>query len=104
MTHRGTIVFMLTNIGSKSEGIKPFLYKGKGEFLDIWIPEDDSHLGNMIAKYDGQQVTLHGKFNEYNIFLIDIVESANPAQTTPSTETIEEAEPVDSKNKTTTEE
>lgn len=113
MTQQGTIVFMRTNIGSKSEGIKPFLYVGKGKFLDIWKSEDDSMNGDMLAPYDGQQVTAHGEINDYDIFIIETIETATPVETPPPaapteptevitpTENIEDTEPVDSENNNT---
>ena len=113
MTQQGTIVFMRTNIGSKSEGIKPFLYVGKGKFLEVWMSKDESLAGDMLAPYDGQQITAHGEINEYDIFLIEAIEPAKPIEAPApeepaeptETEPIEEAESVDSDdNNTATEE
>ena len=116
MTQQGTIVFMHTNIGSKSEGIMPFLYVGKGKFLEIWMSKDESLSGDMLVPYDGQQITAHGEINEYDIFLIEAIETAQPVEalapadstestepTDPaeSTEPIEDTEPVDSENNNT---
>ncbi len=119
MTHQGTIVFMLTNIGSKSEGIKPFLYIGKGKFLEIWMSGDESMSGDMLIPYDGQQIAVHGEVNDYDIFIIETIETiktiglpaptdpqktteiVEPTEPTEPTEPIEDTEPVDSENNNT---
>lgn len=113
MIQKGTIVFMRTNIGSKSEGILPFLYIGKGKFLEIWKSEDDSMRGDMLVPYDGQQITAHGEINDYDIFIIETIETGKPIaahppavptetqETITPTETIEDTKPVDSENNNT---
>lgn len=70
----GIIVFRLTNIGSKSEGILPFLYSGMGVFIRVWKNGDDSLNGKELQEFDGKRVTVEGKENEYGIFCIDKIQ------------------------------
>lgn len=81
----GTIVFQLKNIGSKSEGLSPFLYEGKGSFLKVWKDGDCSLIGEDLMPYDGKRVVIEGEIDEdYGIFLIEniqecVLENANEA-------------------------
>lgn len=67
---QGIIVYKLTNIGTKSEGLKPFLYSGNGNFHCIWIKGDYSLNGQMLTEYDGKAVALEGEMNEKKVFCI----------------------------------
>lgn len=70
--YHGTIVFQLINIGSKSEGLHPFLYRGKGEFLKVWREDDCSFEGNSLMPYDGKNVIIEGALDEeIGIFIIE---------------------------------
>lgn len=71
----GTIVFQLKNIGSKSEGLTPFLYEGKGSFLKVWKDGDCSLFGEGLIPYDGKRVAIGGEIDEdYDIFLIENIQ------------------------------
>jgi hypothetical protein len=73
--HYGTIVFQLINIGSKSEGLHPFLYEGKGEFLKVWLEEDCSFEGDALKPYDGKSVIIEGALDEeIDIFIIENIQ------------------------------
>lgn len=74
---QGIIIFKLTNIGTKSEGIRPFLYSGNGSFQRVWIKGDYSLNGRMLAEYDGKTVSLEGELNEYDIFCITQITVTN---------------------------
>jgi hypothetical protein len=68
----GTIVFQLINIGSKSEGLHPFLYRGKGDFLKVWREDDYSFEGDSLMPYDGKNVIIEGTLDEdIGIFIIE---------------------------------
>ena len=66
----GIVVFRLVNVGSKSEGVKPFLYQGNGSFQAVWMEDDLSLNGKALQPFDGKAVTVEGKMNEYDIFVI----------------------------------
>ena len=73
--HYGTIVFQLINIGSKSEGLHPFLYEGKGAFLKVWLEEDCSFEGDALKPYDGKSVIIEGALDEeIDIFIIENIQ------------------------------
>ena len=67
---KGIIVFRLINIGSKSEGLRPFLYQGKGDFQAVWMAEDQSLEGRALQRFDGKAVALQGEMGENDLFLI----------------------------------
>ena len=66
----GTVVFILENKGSKSEGTFPFLYLGNGEFVRVWLDGDISAFGNGFREFDGMRVTLVGEKNEQGVFIV----------------------------------
>ena len=66
----GIVVFKLVNIGSKSEGMRPFLYQGNGIFQPIWMPNDFSLEGNDLKPFDKKEVSIDGIIEEHGIFLI----------------------------------
>lgn len=71
----GTIIFQFANIGSKSEGLRPFLYEGKGSFLKVWKDGDCSLMGEDLMPYDGKRVSIEGEIDEdYGIFLIENIQ------------------------------
>lgn len=70
----GTIVFKLTNIGSKSEGLRPFLYLGNGVFEQVWLVDDVSLDGSELRLYDTKKVSVTGEYTQQNIFLIQSIE------------------------------
>lgn len=73
--HYGTIVFQFINTGSKSEGLHPFLYEGKGEFLKVWHEEDCSFEGDLLKPYDGKSVIIEGALDEeVDIFIIENIQ------------------------------
>lgn len=69
----GIVVFKLANVGSKSEGIRPFLYCGEGAFVEIWKDGDLSLDGAALREYDGKRVSLCGAYNEYEVYIIKII-------------------------------
>ena len=81
---KGTIVFRLTNVGTKSEGKFPFLECEGGELIRVWKAGDISFEGSDFMPYDGMSVILSGEYNENGIFVADSVSTnipdAEPAQ------------------------
>ena len=71
---KGIVVFKLVNVGSKSEGLRPFLYQGNGSFQSIWLTDDFSLEGTDLKPYDGKEVTVEGELEEHGIFLIKSLE------------------------------
>jgi len=70
----GTIIFKLANVGSKSEGVYPYLVSDSGEIFKIWKKGDISIDATALQPYDGKKVILTGEMSENDIFLINSVE------------------------------
>ena len=73
----GIVVFNLANVGSKSEGLRPFLYQGKGNFQPIWLMDDFSLGGIELIPFDGKKVSVEGEIDENDIFLIKSIKENN---------------------------
>lgn len=71
---KGTILFVLINVGSKSEGQHPFLYEGNGVFRKVWLDGDISFTGDKLREYDGKYVSLSGEADENDVFIIKSIE------------------------------
>lgn len=99
----GLIIFKLINVGSKSEGLRPFLYGGKGKFLEV-TKADDYTLGcDSLLPFDGKRVTIDGELDEnVDIFVINTISEVVENRTEEPVEATEEAEP-DAENATETE-
>ena len=79
MELRGIVIFKLSNVGSHSEGVFPYLYIGKGEFVKIYMIDDNPFENNFLQEYDSKKVILEGEFNEYNTFVIEKIDEDLPA-------------------------
>ena len=73
----GIVVFRLVNVGSKSEGLRPFLYQGNGNFQPIWLESDSSLEGNDLKPFDGKEISADGEVEEHGVFLINNIEQKN---------------------------
>ena len=80
MILEGLVVYKQTNVGSKSEKMTPFIYKGMGEYLKIWKSGDLSWNGEALERYDGKRVIAQGTMNEYDVFLIEEINSEDTAK------------------------
>ena len=56
----GTVVFLLSNIGTKSEGILPFLYVSQNTMYKLHLRGDDSFEERGLFPYDGKRVIVSG--------------------------------------------
>ena len=74
MQMEGIVVFRLTGMGTRSEGIRPFLYLGNAIFQKIWLQGDTSFNGIALMTYDSKHVVVEGETNEYDIFTIKTIE------------------------------
>lgn len=70
----GTVVFLKTNEGSKSEAIVPFLYQGKDSSPQrIMLREDNPFENNGLTAYDGKTVELAGAIAPSGTFLAETI-------------------------------
>ena len=67
---RGIVCFMLANVGSKSEGMRPFLYLGNGEYKQVWMDGDESMNGEALLEFDSKTVLAQGEEDSNGIFCI----------------------------------
>ena len=74
--HNGLIVFKHSNHGSKSEGLRPYLYKGFGQFMAVWKEDDYTLSGEGLLPYDGMNVVITGYDGDADIFVIETIENA----------------------------
>ena len=75
-TYSGTIIFLKTNEGTKSECLAPYLYRGKDEPpLSVMIKDDNPFENNALQSYDGQRVELSGIQTETTGFIADEIKS-----------------------------
>lgn len=76
---KGKVVFILTDVGSKSEGEYPFIELGKGKRAKVYLEGDDPFGNGGMRDYEGKTVVAEGEFNEYGIFIAKSVEIAEEA-------------------------
>ena len=67
----GTVVFLLTNEGSKSESRLPFLYINKNEIVKIYFHGDNPFENPTLQQYDGKTVEIRGKMKSNRSFVIE---------------------------------
>lgn len=67
---RGTIVFELVNAGSKSEGVKPFLYKNRNAKIRVFKKDDNPFENASFNDFDGVRVEVIGSLGRGNVFCV----------------------------------
>ena len=67
---KGTVVFQLSNVGSKSEGVLPYLYENNGVFTRIYANDDDPFSNEKLRQFDGRYVHAEGETNRHGVFCI----------------------------------
>ncbi len=75
----GTVIYLRTNEGSKSECVAPFLYQGRDVGTTRLMLKDDNPFENRgFLAFDGQAVEVSGKFGNGGTFIADDIRM-NPA-------------------------
>ena len=74
LTKTGTVVFLETKKGSKSEGSYPHLYESAGNCVRIMMKEDNPFENAELLPYDGKRVVVRGIMSQGNIFIINSIE------------------------------
>ena len=91
----GIVEFILSNVGSKSEKMQPFLREADGNLVEIFKESDNPFVNESLKEYEGKTVKVTGEENEYGLFIIDqieVIEGAGEAkEATPESETEEKA-------------
>ncbi len=71
---KGTVIFQMANIGSKSEGCYPFLRLEDGTLLKIAMAGDNPFENTALRPYDQKTVVLEGEKNENGKFIATSIE------------------------------
>jgi hypothetical protein len=66
---KGTVIFQMANIGSKSEGCYPFLRMEDGKMVKLALLGDNPFENTTLRGYDLKKVVLEGEFNENGKFI-----------------------------------
>lgn len=69
----GIIIFLPYAKGTKSEGLKPYLYESKGSILQIWKNGDNPFQNDFLNAYDGKHVIIEGNMRNC-VFEIENIE------------------------------
>ncbi len=67
---RGTIIYLLANSGSKSEGVYPHLYQDRETKIKVFKEGDNPFENHGFDDFDGKQVELKGSLGRGNIFVV----------------------------------
>ncbi|GEM_PF-6357267 len=73
-TLTGTVVFIMTSRGSKSEGKKPYLYQQREKTpLPLWKSGDNPFQNDALDAYDGKKVEITGKPGRRGVFTVETI-------------------------------
>jgi len=67
---KGTVIFKLTNKGTKSESEQPFLRVQEGVEFRIMAKGDNPFMHDILRPYENRDVEIDGRFNERRIFIV----------------------------------
>lgn len=67
----GILKFILSNVGSKSERVAPYLEEEDGTLTEVYMEGDDPFENASLKEYDGKAVSLTGEENELGLFVIE---------------------------------
>lgn len=74
ITAEGTVIFMRTDVGTKSESDQPHLYLGEGKLVRLWKREDNPFENNGLKAFDGARVTVTGTLDESGVLCVSYIE------------------------------
>ena len=66
---KGTVIFQMANVGSKSEGNHPFLLLEDGKTVKLGLVGDNPFMHTTLRAYENKKVVLEGDFNENGKFI-----------------------------------
>lgn len=70
VTLHGIVVFLRSNIGSKSEAKVPYLYVNREEKIRLMKKNDNPFENHGLDEYDGKPVEVSGMLIRNNIFCV----------------------------------
>ncbi len=66
---KGTVIFQMANVGSKSEGNHPFLLLEDGSAVKLGLVGDNPFMHTRLRAYENKKVVLEGEYNENGKFI-----------------------------------
>lgn len=66
---KGTVIFQMIAVGSKSEGNHPFLRLEDGTTVRIALEGDNPFAHTKLKEYELKKVVLEGEYNENGKFI-----------------------------------
>jgi len=77
----GTIIFLKTNEGSKSEAFLPFLYRNREVPLQkVMLRDDNPFENNGFVPYDGKTIEISGEIALSGTFVVDEIFPVSAAE------------------------
>ena len=87
---KGKVVFELAYVGSKSEGVHPFLITEDGKKVKLGLVGDNPFMHPKLKAYDQKTVELEGEFNDNGKFIATAINVIEPS--TDEIKVVEEVE------------
>lgn len=79
MTRRGTVIFLESHQGSKSEAVLPYLYESSDSCVRIMLKGDNPFENAGLRPYDGRLVEIRGVKGRGKIFIVQEIAEIGPA-------------------------
>ena len=76
---KGKVVFELAFVGSKSEGVHPFLIMEDGKKVKLGLVGDNPFMHPKLKAYDQKMVELEGDFNDNGKFIATAINVIEPS-------------------------
>lgn len=73
MEKDGVIIFLKQNLGSKSEGVYPYLYSNIGECIRVFKDGDNPFTNDYFKPYDSKRVKIIGEMMDSYIEVNEIL-------------------------------
>lgn len=78
---KGTVIFQMASVGSKSEGNHPFLRLEDGSTVKLGLVGDNPFMHTKLRAYENKNVVLEGEYNENGKFIATSITEDAPAPT-----------------------
>ena len=65
----GTIVFRLSNVGSKSEGVYPYIESENEIYTKIRLKGENPFENAVLKEHEGKKVSIEGSYNDNKTFI-----------------------------------
>lgn len=83
---KGTVVFELAHVGSKSEGVYPFLLLEDGNKVKMALLGDNPFENTTLKTYDQKKVIVEGDYNDNGRFVATDIKEDTEAENNENAE------------------